>query len=116
MKFLWFNIETKKELRKKIYVLECDLTDAEEECDHWQSELNYYKQFFPLDIGSTVYDIQLRDSKGKYTKDNASREHSYFTEVEVTEKNYFGLVERLKNNDVFTNSFDATEYMDRVCK
>lgn len=115
MKFLWFNIETKKELKHKIDVLEGDLIDAEEEIEHQENELNYYKQFFPLVLGSTVYDIQLRDVKGKYTKENASREHSYFNQVEVTEKNYFSLVERWKNQDVFLEESEANKYLDEVC-
>lgn len=116
MKFLWFNIETKKELRHKLDVTERDLDGAEEEIEHLWYELNYYKKVFPLDLGSTVYDIQLRDAKGKYTKEGASREYSYFNKVEVTEKNYFGLVERWKNQDVFIEESDAIEYLDRICK
>ena len=116
MKFLWFNIETKKELRERLDARSRDLDNAEVEIEELIYSLNRYKETFPLRLGSTVYDIQLRDSKGKYTKENASREHSYYNEVEVTEKNYFGLVDRLNNNDVFISCFDAEEYLDRICK
>ena len=70
---------------------------------------------YPLELGMTVYDVQLRNSAGKYTKNKASREQSLINEVVVTKKNYFGLVDRYRNNDVFVTEEAAKKHLDNVC-
>lgn len=70
---------------------------------------------YPFDIGQVVYDVQLRSSKGRFTKTKASREHSYINEVVVDKKNYFNLVDRLAGNDVFTNKTAAEAFIADVC-
>ena len=52
---------------------------------------------------------------GKYTKKNASLEHSLINEVVVDKKNYFGLVERYNKYDVFTDYENAKKYLESVC-
>lgn len=70
---------------------------------------------YPFEIGQTVYDLQLRSSKGRFTKTKASREHSLINEVVVDKKNYFGLVDRYASNDVFTDKVEAETYLEYVC-
>ncbi len=71
---------------------------------------------FPLVIGQTVYDVALKNESGRYTKLRPSFEHSTITPVEVTEKNYFSLVNRFKRNDVFFTQEEAEEYLKSICK
>lgn len=79
------------------------------------AELEAMKEAFPFIIGQTVYDVQLRNDKGRYAKKNASLVHSRINEVIVDQKNYFGLVERYKNKDVFLDYNSATTYLAEVC-
>ena len=79
------------------------------------NELVEMKSKFPFDLGQVVYDLQLRSSKGRFTKTKASREHSLINEVVVDKKNYFGLVDRYASNDVFTDRIDAEKYLESVC-
>jgi hypothetical protein len=81
-----------------------------------QCELDELCADFPFDIGQKVYDVALKNAQGRYTKTKPSREHCTITEVEVNEKNYFGLKKRLENNDVFFEYRDAEQYLDSVCK
>lgn len=115
MKFLWFNVETKKELRAKNAILEKDLEDAETDIEELIQELAHYKTTFPLTLGDTVCDIQLRNANGRFAKRNASRQHSYYNKVVVTKSNYFSLVDRFLKKDVFINEFEANKYLDEVC-
>ena len=78
-------------------------------------ELAAMKEVFPFDLGQTVYDLQLKNSKGRYAKANPSLEYSTISEVTVEEKNYFGLVNRYKKNDVFTEYSAAEEYLKSIC-
>ena len=70
---------------------------------------------FPFELGQTVYDLQLRSSKGRFTKTKPSREHSLINEVVVDKRNYFNLVERYNNNDVFKTYDEAEKYLVSVC-
>ena len=79
------------------------------------NELVEMKSKFPFDLGQVVYDLQLRSSKGRFTKTKASREHSLINEVVVDKKNYFGLVDRYASNDVFTDRIEAEKYLESVC-
>lgn len=78
-------------------------------------EIIEMKSKFPFDLGQVVYDLQLRSSKGRFTKTKASREYSLINEVVVDKKNYFGLVDRYNNKDVFTDKNCAEEYLESVC-
>ena len=115
MKFLWFNVETKKELRAKNAILEKNLGYLETEVKELIQELAHYKTTFPLTIGDTVCDIQLRNANGRFAKKNASRQHSYYNKVVVTKSNYFSLVDRFFKNDVFITEDEANKYLDKVC-
>lgn len=70
---------------------------------------------YPFNIGDKVFDIQLRSSKGRFTKTKPSREHSIINEVIVDKKNYFNLVDRYNSNDVFKTLAEATDHLDSVC-
>ena len=100
---------SKKEFKKRI----CEL---EAENALLYTELDSMTEAFPFDMGQAVYDVALKNAQGRYTKTKPSREHSTITAVEVNEKNYFGLVKRLNNCDVFLSQEDAESYLDRVCK
>lgn len=95
MKIFGINFITKKDLR---------------------AELGAMKETFPLIIGQIVYDVALKNDKGRYTKTKPSLEHSTITEVVVEEKNYFSLVNRYKRNDVFFTYKAAEEYLKAICK
>ena len=79
------------------------------------TELQKMKETYPLYVGQVVYDVQLRSSKGRFTKTKASREHSYINEVTVDKKNYFNIVDRYASNDVFLVKAKAEQYLDRIC-
>ena len=79
------------------------------------NEIIEMKSKFPFDLGQVVYDLQLRSSKGRFTKTKASREHSLINEVVVDKKNYFGLVDRYASKDVFKDRVEAEKYLESVC-
>ena len=123
MKIFGITIETKKELRakndeltKKNSELIGRMTCLADDLDLANDELHYMQLMFPLELDQVVFDIALKNAQGKYTKKNPSFEHSTITEVTVNEKNYFSLVKRLRNNDVFYTKKDAEEYLKSVCK
>jgi hypothetical protein len=109
MKIFGINFTTKKELREQVADLMGDV-------EYLTEELNYLGNTFPFDLGDVVYDVALKDDKGRYTKTDPSLEHSTITEVTVDEKNYFSLVKRLERNDVFFAHSAAEEYLKSICK
>lgn len=115
MKFLWFNVETKKELRAKISELEDQNIQIRKYNEDIANAYGLMKTLYPLDIGATMYDVQLRGENGRYTRTKASREHSLINEVVVTEANYFKLKKRMLKNDVFFSRMEAENYLDNVC-
>ena len=115
MKFLWFNVETKKELRARISELEAQNTQIRKYNEDIADAYEMLKATYPLDIGATMYDVQLRGEDGKYTRTKASREHSLINEVEVTEANYFKLRKRMFDEDVFYTFDQAKKHLDEVC-
>lgn len=70
---------------------------------------------YPFELGQVVYDLQLRNDKGRYTKKNPSRTHSVVNEVTVDKKNYFTLVDRFIAKDVFKTLKEAEKHLDEVC-
>lgn len=101
MKIFGIEFETRRELKARIAELE--------------NKLDAMKDAFPFTLGQIVYDVQLRNEKGRYAKKNVSLEHSLINEVVVDEKNYFGLVERYKRNDVFFGYNEAKAFLESVC-
>ena len=77
--------------------------------------LKCMKEKFPFELGQTVYQLELRNSKGRFTKTKASREHSTINEVVVDKKNYFTLVDKIASGDVFTTLEDAEKHIAEVC-
>lgn len=116
MKIFGIKFTTKKELKEANFELCLTAKELEGELDQVEEKLELKQEAFPFDMGQKVYDVALKNAQGRYTKTKPSREHSTITEVEVNEKNYFGLVKRLNNNDVFFNQEDAESYLDKVCK
>lgn len=123
MKIFGITIETKKELRAKNEALTEKnseligrMTCLADDLDLANDECNYLRHMFPFDLEQVVFDVALKNVQGRYTKKNPSFEHSTITEVVVTEKNYFSLVKRLKNNDVFFTRDAAIKYLTSVCK
>ena len=106
---------TKKQLKKQIAELEQDNIDLGNEVKCLTEVVDTYNKKFPFDFGETVYDVQLRGENGRYTKKNPSREHSVVNEVIVDKKNYFNLVDRYNQKDVFTELKLAEEYLDSIC-
>ena len=112
---------SKRKLKAQIAQLEYELNctkNIKDEVIKYNNELaDYAEQMskqFPFQLGQTVYDVQLRSSKGRYTKNKASKEHSLINEVVVTRDNYFGLVERYESRDVYTVREYAEQYIDSV--
>lgn len=101
MKIFGKEFKTRKELKATIANLE--------------NELSSMREVFPFALGQTVYDVQLKNDKGRYAKKNVSLEHSVINEVVVDEKNYFGLIERLNRDDVFFDYESARAYLESVC-
>ncbi len=109
MKIFGINFETRKELKEQIF--ELNLSNKELE-----GELAQIQDKYPLDIGQIVYDIALKNAQGKFTKTKPSFEHCTITAVTVDEKNYFKLVNRFRNKDVFMSEAAAKAYLESICK
>lgn len=116
----WFI--TKKKHNKIVSEMEEVLSDYEQRClklsiqlDATLDEMDKFRAAYPFQIGQTVYDVQLRNEKGRYTKTNPVCEYSKVNEVVVDKKNYFNLVERMKAKDVFTSYEAAIERLHEVC-
>ena len=116
MKIFGINFTARKELKKTIDVLLVDLKACEEELEACEDELAYMQKTFPFELGQVVYDVSLKNDKGRYTRTKPSFEHSTITEVVVDEKNYFSLVNLFKRNDVFFEYSAAEEHLKSICK
>ena len=101
MKIFGKEFVTKKQLKAKVAALEATTVGMLEA--------------FPFKLGQVVYDLQLKNEAGRYTKKNASIEHSVINEVVVSEKNYFSLVSRYRKHDVFLTYDEANNYLTSVC-
>lgn len=78
-------------------------------------QLEHMLNMFPFVLDQIVYEVQLKSSKGRYTKTKASKEHSLINEVVVTKDNYFKLVEKYNAQQVFIKQLHAEQYLDSVC-
>ena len=115
MRIFGIRIETKKELRARISNLEAQNTQIRKYNEDIADAYETLKATYPLTIGATMYDVQLRGEDGKYTRTKASREHSLINEVVVTEANYFKLKKRMLKNDVFFALDHAKKHLDEIC-
>ena len=116
----WFI--TKKKHNKIVSEMEEVLSDYEQRClklstqlDATLDEMDKFRAAYPFQIGQTVYDVQLRNEKGRYTKTNPVCEYSKVNEVVVDKKNYFNLVERMNAKDVFLTAEEAEARLHEVC-
>ena len=115
MKIFGKEFKTRKELKATIVELEHAVQVWRGRYEETKTEVDMLDTLFPFALGQMVYDIQLRNENGRYAKKNASLEHSRINEVVVDEKNYFGLVERYKKNDVFCSYDGAREFLESIC-
>ena len=109
MKIFGITFETKKELKEQIFDLQMTVKELE-------GEIAMRDEKYPLELGETVYDVALKNAQGKYTKTKPSLEHCTITPVTVDEKNYFKLVARMRNNDVFLGEAAAKAHLETICK
>lgn len=116
MNIFGLNITTKKKQLARIAKRDEEVQALKSEIIELNEELRNKVDSFPFYLGQVVYDVALKNAQGRYTKTKPSREYCTITEVEVTEKNYFGLKKRLENNDVFYEREEAEEYLESVCK
>lgn len=110
------HITTKKKRLDYIAKHDDEVQKLKNEIIELNEELRNRVDSFPFYLGQVVYDVALKNAQGRYTKTKPSREHCTITEVEVNEKNYFGLKKHLENNDVFYEREEAEEYLNSVCK
>lgn len=115
MKIFGITIQTKKDLRARISELEAQNNQVRKYNEDIADAYEMLKACYPLDIGATMYEVQLRSEDGKYTRTKASREHSLINEVLVTEANYFKLKKRMLKNDVFVTLEHAKKHLDEIC-
>ena len=113
---------TKKALRRELEAVNAELNEVKDFKDelarvnsNLATKLTDFTMKYPFDMGDVVYDLQLRSNKGRFTKSKASREHSIINEVVVDKRNYFNLVERLNNKDVFKTLEAAESHLAEVC-
>jgi hypothetical protein len=114
MKIFGINIQTKKELKRKIKRLMDSLIEAESEIEAYEEALDYIGSRFPFDLDLEVFEVQLKNKNGKFTTTKPSKEHSVIVPVIVTEKNYFRLVKKFMNG-VFYTQEEAEEYLTDIC-
>lgn len=105
---------------KESLLIECERNRSEfnKVSDAYCAIKNAYcdmKKKFPFNLGDTVYDLELRNEKGRYAKKNPSFEHSLINEVVVTKNNYFNLIERMENLDVFFDRESAEVILKKKC-
>jgi hypothetical protein len=115
MKIFGLEFTTKKELKAKNKELTKEVGFLEEEVEELNWLMDEILEDFPFHLGQKVYDVALKNAKGRYTKVNPVYEYCTITEVTVDEKNYFNLVSRYRRNDVFLEETDAKEYLESVC-
>ena len=123
MKIFGLTIMTEKEVTKINEAHEEALREKQFMSDYYEhgqylaeEEINRLREMFPFDLGQVVYDLQLKSAKGRYTKTKPSFEHSVINKVTVDEKNYFGLVTRYNNHDVFFTNSEAEAWLKSVCE
>jgi hypothetical protein len=110
------HIATKKKRLDYIAKHDAEVQKLKNEIIELNEELRDRVDSFPFYLGQVVYDVALKNAQGRYTKTKPSFEHCTITEVTVNEKNYFSLVKRFNNNDVFYEREEAVDYLNSVCE
>ena len=72
-------------------------------------------KMYPFNVNDVVYELVLKNNKGRFTKTKPSREYSVIEEVTVTKKNYFNLVDKHNEHLVFTVLTDAEAQLSSIC-
>lgn len=84
----------------------------DELADKVESMLNMY----PFNVDDVVYELVLKNNKGRFTKTKPSKEYSSIEEVKVTRKNYFNLVDKHNAEFVFTTLNAAEHKLNNICE
>lgn len=103
------------ELNEKVDFLTLRNSQLVTENDVILKDLMSYQRMFPLLLDAVVYDVQLKGANGRYTKTKACKEYSQITEVVVTKKNYFNIVEKFTEGHVFLTRTEANKFIDSIC-
>ena len=119
---MWTLFKTKAALNKQIEELTAELSETKKlleavKADNHAITNKFYnvKKQFPLNLGATVYVLELKNERGRYVKNKPSLEHSNIQEVVVDEKNYFRLVNRYRVNRLFSTIEEAEHELDVLC-
>lgn len=72
-------------------------------------------KMYPFNVDDVVYELILKNNKGRFTQTKPSREYSIIEEVTVTKRNYFNLVDRYNEGFVFTALDDAEAQLKSLC-
>lgn len=102
-------------LKKEIATLKATIKELAVINDELADKVEEYMKKYPLELGQVVYDVQLRSSKGTFTKTKACKQHSTINELVVDKKNYFKLVDKFATNTLFVDIKDAESYLDSIC-
>ena len=70
---------------------------------------------YPLNIGEEVYELKLKSAKGRFTKTKASLKYSTVETIVVDTRNYFNLVEKLNNNELYVEREAAEVALKSIC-
>lgn len=85
--------------------------------NHELSEtLEQYKATFPFMLNDTVYELELRSAKGRFTKTKPSIDQSKIVEHVVDTKNYFNLVKKYEEKLLFKTLEGAEDTLREVCE
>lgn len=95
--------------------LQTELYHVNKHADELNAVVTKYKVNYPFNVGDTVYQIQLRSKRGRFTKGKASRAHSTVVPVVVDKKNYFKLRD-VFGLEVFDSEDKANTCLDGLCE
>lgn len=113
---------SRKKIRKYIETLieeNKQLKKTQQEVTMYNNELadklEELMKKYPISCGDTLFEVCLRNDKGRFTKTKPSKEYSYIETVIVDTKNYFKLVDKFNNKEVFTTEKSAKKHLDSLC-
>ena len=116
MNIFGLHITTKKKRLEYIERHDAEILALKEEIQELADEIYDMIESFPFFIGQPVFEVVLKNDKGRYTKTKPSTKYSCINMVVVDEKNYFSLVKRFNRDEVFYEREEAEEYLKSVCE
>ena len=109
---------TRKKLKAQNAALEAALETLKADCAlleaAYKAKVEVLEEMYPFSMGQIVYNVNLRSATGRFTKTKVSKEHSYVDEVVVNKTNYFKLVDRYANKDVFMTLKAAEDFIASI--